>query len=595
MAGLQSAFHVVKPVPNAEAAAPTVKVNYCSVHTYKESMLYCETCGELICWKCVSKGGLHHDHDYKELDRAFEKYKDEITSSLEPMEKQVTTMMGALAQLDSFFKEIPSQQAATESNIRVTFDRLQEILNMRKAGLISQLNEATKNKLKDLATQRDQIETRLAQLNGCLYFMRKSISSSNEGDVLKMKRSTENKIKNLTTPFELDILKPNTHIIFSASSDMPASCQNYGWVSTDPGLPDPSKCQLTCKDAETAVIVGNKSTAILHANSFESEPCEIPIRSLECKILSEIAGTSVSCSVERKGQSQYEISCQPTIKGRHQLHVKVEGHHVRGSPINVSVKSPVEQLGAPLQSIERVRRPRGVAINQRGEVVVTEVDGCCVSVFSPNGERLQSFGAYGFDREEFFQPCGVTVDGEGNILVADSGNHRIQKFTAEGQFLAAVGTKGSGQLEFSNPTGIAISKNMIYVAEWNNHRVQVLNSDLTFSSTFGRKGSGKGELNSPWGIAFDSAGKVYVADGINCRIQVFTAEGKFLRTFGKHGQGRGELDYPVGIAIDNNGMVYVSEYINRRISVFTTGGQFVTSFRKEGDEPGDQSSSFLLD
>ena len=434
------------------------------------------------------------------------------------------------------------------------------------------------------------METSLAQLNSCLHYMRESIRSNNEGDVLMMKANTVKKVKKLTIPFEPDILNPNTRadLIFSASADVTEACQNYGRVLTELGLPDPLTCYLTCKDAEAAVIAGGKSTAILHAISFESKPCEMPIRSLECKILSEITGTSVSCSVERRGQSQYEISCQPTIKGRHQLHVKVERHHVRGSPVSLLVMSPVEKLGTPVLSIDCVWTPCGVAINRRGEVVITELGRHCVSVFSPNGEKLQSFGTYGSGQGEFGGPRGVAVDANGGTLVVDSWNHRIQKFTEEGLFLKVVGTEGSGALQFSHPSGIAVNPNngLIYVADKENHSVQILNSDLTFFSTFGEFGYYRGQFREPWGVACDSTGKVYVADSRNHRIQVFTAEGKVLSMFGSRGQGRGELDCPIGLGIDASDRVYISEAGNRRVSVFTSENEFVASFGKEGEGPG---------
>ena len=199
-------------------------------------------------------------------------------------------------------------------------------------------------------------------------------------------------------------------------------------------------------------IVGKKSTAILHAVRYEGKQFKELIKSSECELVSEITGTRASCSVERRGQSQYEISYKPTIKGRHQLHIKVDGQHVRGSPSSVAVKSPVEKLGTPILTLSEVRKPEGVAINQRGEVVVTESGVHCVSVFSPSGEKLRSFGTHGSGQGQFNGPCGIAVDGEGNILVADFINHRIQKFTAEGQFLAAVGTYGSGPLQFSLAT-----------------------------------------------------------------------------------------------------------------------------------------------
>ena len=115
VAGLQSAFHInnlleiledsAKKLENVpatpERATPTdlnpvSKASHCFVHEDKELELYCETCGELICLKCVTKSGKHHSHDYEELNVAFEKYKEEITSSLEPMEKQVTTIKKVL-------------------------------------------------------------------------------------------------------------------------------------------------------------------------------------------------------------------------------------------------------------------------------------------------------------------------------------------------------------------------------------------------------------------------------------------------------------------------------------------------------------------
>ena len=244
----------------------------------------------------------------------------------------------------------------------------------------------------------------------------------------------------------------------------------------------------------------------------------------------------------------------------------------------------------PILTLHGVRGPWGVAINQRGEVIVAEWGGDCVSVFSPSDEKLRTFGTHGSGQGQFWCPRGVAVDGEWNILVADGVNHRIQKFTPEGQFLTAVGAKGKGPLQFDLPTDIAFNtaNKKVYVTDWKNQRVQVLNSDLTFSSSFGfgKPSTGKRKFDWPRGIACDSTGKVYVADFGNDRVQVFTAEGKFLKMFGRRGAGRGELSGPIGVAVDSNDMVYVSEWANNRVSVFTSEGVFVTSFGSHGEGPG---------
>ena len=327
---------------------------HCFEHVEEEMKLYCETCGILICLLCALKGGKHHDHDCSPLKKAFERYKEEIRSFVEPLEKQVTTIKKALAQLNRRHEEISDQQAVIEDNVHVTFRRLRKVLSIREIKIINQLHQTTQGKLKDLAAQSNQIETTLAQLNSCLHFIGESLKTGTEQDVLMLKTNTVNQTKELTTPFQPDFLKLDTEadIVFLASADMTASCQNYGKILAT-GPPDPSKCHVTGKGVMVAAV-REKSTAILRAVNSAEEPCEKTIRSLECELVSEITGTRESCTVERR-VSQYEISYQPTIKGRHQLHIKVEGQHVIASPFSIAVKSPVEKLNTPILTIDNLK------------------------------------------------------------------------------------------------------------------------------------------------------------------------------------------------------------------------------------------------
>ncbi len=383
----------------------------------------------------------------KELAEAFEKYKGEITSSLEPMEKQLTTIGRALARLDTCCGEITDQQVVIEAT---TVKRLHEVLDVRKTELITQLHGITQAKLKDLAVQRDQLETIQAQLSSCLDFTMESLSTGSHGDVLGMKTTIAKQIKDFT--FQPAMLDPNTeaNLRFSVSADVTTACQSYG----SPDLPDPSKCFATGRALETATV-DEMCTVEFHAVNSEGQPCSMSVPSLECELVAVITGARVQGVAERKGQNLYRINYQPTVKGRHQLHIKVSGQHIGGSPFTVAVKSPVEKLGTPIACIRELKDPWGVTFNQRGEFFVTSA--MCVSVFSPGGQKLRSFGSHGEDKGEFSSARGLAADKEGNILVVDGQNHRIQKFTAEDQFIAAVGTKGRGQLQFDNPFDVAIN------------------------------------------------------------------------------------------------------------------------------------------
>ena len=619
VAGLQSAFHInrmleirdtFKEAKDTGASQEKAEVDMthpipssgkgssnCPEHAKEELKLFCETCGVLICCECAIRGGKHHNHDFESIYKAFEKCKRELTHSLEPMEEKLASVNKALAQLDKHCGEISDQQAVIEANIHDSIGRLIETLEVRKTELIGKLHRMTQGKLKGLAVQRDQMETIQVQLSSSLELV-KGVKTVNQGEVLKMKTNLMKQVEELTTAFQPDMLKPaiEPDMIFLASQDATLMCQNFGKVYAQGSL-SPSSCHAKGKGLEDAAVE-EISTAIVFAVNYEGGPYTKPLNSLQCELISQITGATVRGSVKRKEKelNLYEISYQPTLKGEHQLDIKVDEQHIRGSPFSVAVKSAPKKLGAPIKIIDGVITPFGVSVNQRGEAVVTEHDRYCVSIFRPSGEKLRSFGTYGSDQGQFERPRGVAVDGDGNILVVDGNNNRIQKFTADGRFLAAVGTKGDGPLQFNDPYGITLNtaNNKAYVVEYSNHRVQMLNSDLTFSSTFGRQGSSKGQFNYPYAISCDSTGNVYVADSSNHRIQVFTAKGRFSHTFGRRGQGKGELYYPDGVAVDRNDVVYVSDTYNHRISVFSSKGQFVTAFGGMGMRPGEFNYPFGL-
>ena len=594
VAGLPSAFHInqlleildthKKTASSAEGAGgasasnvPQRKVaQFCSDHG-KELELYCETCEELVCLKCAIKGGKHHSHDCEDLNDAFEKCKREVAASLKPLQKQMSLVDTALAKLDSHGGEISYKRAFIKADIRNSIGRLREdllmALNRRETELISQLDHITQGKLKGLAVQRDQIETTQAQLGSCMDFMKHSLRTGSQRDVLKLKTTIAKQVTELSKPLQPDLLTPRTsaNMAFSDSLeiDLTELYQSYGKLTAVSFL-DPSKCQALGKALEKTAV-GVHSDLTLQVLSTEGTPFTEHIESLECKLVTERTGAVASCHVRRKTLSKYCITYQPTTKGRHQLRIKVEGHHIRGSPFSVVVRAIDSQQTTPLSAITEISRPLRVAVSKRGEVVVSESAGHRVSVFGQNGEKLLSFGGRGSNQGQFECPQGVTVDGQGNILVADGGNNRIQKFTAKGQFLASADTEGSPCTVACHP-----SNHRIYLTDGTD-RVLILNPDLTFSGAFGQAGTAEHQLMSPQGIAFDSTGNVYIADSANFRIQVFSAKGGFLRTL--NGQ---KLNWPTGVALDSDDTVFVSLYREDRVLKFSSAGKRIGDGRKWG-------------
>ena len=329
--------------------------------------------------------------------------------------------------------------------------------------------------------------------------------------------------------------------------------------------------------------IGERAYADLYIISQNGSPYVLNVEVMRCEVTHESTGKKSDCKVKKNSGNQYEISYQATRRGRHQLHIKVEGEHIKGSPFTVI---SIRKLGSPINTITGIRSPHGISFNNWGEMIVAEHESSKISIFYPSKKKKASYPLSGSG--EYHKPNDVATDAFDDILLTDRDYHCILKFKRNGGFSEKVGKRGTNQLEFNSPFGIGVhpTSKAVYITEVYNNRIHVLNYDLTFNNIIGSQGIGDGQFVKPRGIAFDSNGNVYVSDSVHL-IQVFTPEGQYLRKFGKKGQHEGQLYQPWDIAIDNEDIVYVSERGNRRISVFTTEGKFLTSFgSKDNNKPG---------
>ena len=239
-------------------------------------------------------------------------------------------------------------------------------------------------------------------------------------------------------------------------------------------------------------------------------------------------------------------------------------------------------------------QPAGIAIDNSGNVYVTDSNNNRIQKFTAEGTYLSQWGTPGTGNGQFQKPSGLAIDASGNIYVADGQNNRIQKFMSDGTFLLAWGTLGTGNGQFAYPSGIAIDAlGNVYVVDTGNNRIQKFTADGTFLLTWGSQGTGNSQFNNPIGIAVDASGNVYVADAVNSRIQKFTSTGVYLTQWGSLGTGDGQFLYANNVAVDNlYNDVYVTDYDNHRVQKFTSSGIYLAQWGIEGTGNGQFSIPF---
>ena len=246
--------------------------------------------------------------------------------------------------------------------------------------------------------------------------------------------------------------------------------------------------------------------------------------------------------------------------GSYDFYVYIKDGYGLTSPLVGEVASP-RTVGERTAAAERARRYTEAAVPL---------------------EQVGTIGAQGRAGGQLSDPRGIAVDDEGNVYVADGMNHRIQKFDPSGRPLVAWGTQGQGSGQFTEPLDVLVEPgtNRVFVADTWNHRIQKFDANGQFLGQWGSPGQEisqePGEFYGPRALALAEDGVLYVADTGNKRVQKFDPDGKLLGQIGVAGQLAGQLDEPIGLTITPAGDIYVADTHNGRIQRFDKDGNAVT-------------------
>jgi sugar lactone lactonase YvrE len=110
-----------------------------------------------------------------------------------------------------------------------------------------------------------------------------------------------------------------------------------------------------------------------------------------------------------------------------------------------------------------------------GRIVVTDSYNCRLVLLDEAGAQRGAIGQAGTSPGTFARPKGLALDGRGNLFIADALFGNVQVFDPQGRLLLFFGQTGAGPPgDFNLPTGLAIDgQDRLYVADTWNGRVQI--------------------------------------------------------------------------------------------------------------------------
>ncbi len=196
----------------------------------------------------------------------------------------------------------------------------------------------------------------------------------------------------------------------------------------------------------------------------------------------------------------------------------------------------------------RLDRPQGIAIDQHGNVYVSEAGNHTVRKITPGGiiTTLAGTGVQGYSGDagngnaaQLYGPAGLTVDVYDNVYIADYFNNVVRRVNSAGVITTFAGNhtqgnSGDGGLATNAsmyfPSGVAIyGHGDVYISDQGNNNIRKVDemgiiTHVAGTSTNGYNGDNgpavSAQLSSPKGLSVDGVGRVYIADHDNNVIRI---------------------------------------------------------------------------
>ena len=572
----------------------------CKVHDQPKNM-YCYDCDTLICRDCTIKD--HRDHNYEFVKVAGPETKKVLNQQLEPLRMSNVSLSCAIKEIQTTIAEVEDQGGSVANTIKCSCAELHTIIDNHQESLLTEAATRVQQKVKHLSGQEKSLSTAYASAQSVIEYTEQCLEHSPNDKVVYMRAEMQSRIdreiqeqrkegENLVPVEEVDM-----GVEVSCAEDLKQLCLTKAKI-----LQLAIEYAVTGEGIESAEV--NKMSEFRVVTALSNGKLTKRAGVVECRLHSLAKDSTTKCTVDLIQGGEYCVQYTPTVRGRHELIVTVNGQEVAGSPFPVCVSIHPTQLGKPVQVITQMEKSYAVNVTTAGNILVAGSKE--MVLFNKNGGILKNLKGSEFG---FGNPFGLAIDQANNcVYITNSGptiiklslafkrqdsmqvvnsiyghffglevvgdevmvcnrSGGVMVYTKQLEYVRKIGSLGDGPGQFKDIRDVSSDKHgNLYVSDYGKSCVHVF-SNGEFLHSFGCGEDGEKVLASPHDVCV--AGQyVYVTDHEKHCVSVFTTKGEHVINFGQKGYGKGDFNIPIGVCVDKDGLVYVCDYHNNRVQIF---------------------------
>ncbi len=243
-------------------------------------------------------------------------------------------LSGAVTDIQTTKQEVEAHGNSVANTIHTSFNQLQLLLDKHKQQLLHQAANQVQQKIDKLTAQEKSLSVATAEVQSIVDYTERFVGHCSDNEVMSMHTEIRRRIqqevgehsksgrRNLEPVEEADM-----GVEVRCDEALQELCQSKAKI-TRLAL-DPAQCTVRGEGTHTAEVNQTAEVTLTTKLTDKKMTRRRAIVVSELKSLHD--GSVVKCEVDQSGPGEYRIQYTPTVRGRHELTVSVDGQQVAGS------------------------------------------------------------------------------------------------------------------------------------------------------------------------------------------------------------------------------------------------------------------------
>ncbi|CAL4130302.1 unnamed protein product, partial [Meganyctiphanes norvegica] len=306
----------------------------CATHGEGEVGWWCRDCNEPLCTACIAT--LHRGHNTSTVGQEAPHIRAQLIQLLDQATNRVGDLLSNVEELSLAASRVQQRSHSVSDQVNSFIDDYITALEEHRHTLLRQVRQTCERGQRGIVTESQRAGQTASWLRQGADLTHDLVHHAGDAETLalapliiyRLQALIGEQVQQCKRWERLKLLRGHRagkirgHRIQGVIADTFADCTT-------------SKLKPLIDDGQ--VSVGSRSVALLVTRDPDGQPVTHGGEEVQAHLLNKDGTTIGSCSVRDREDGSYEVSFSPLTAGTAQLHVKLSGHPVQGSPLEIDV------------------------------------------------------------------------------------------------------------------------------------------------------------------------------------------------------------------------------------------------------------------